>query len=227
MARPRSFPRSLPRPRLALRRRWRRARRSPALWWSAAAATAAAAALQVSSLDGRATARREAWGESEPVVVATHDLEAGAVIGPGDVTVEQWPHAVVPSGAITEVPTGQVVIAAVVDGEAVIDRRLAPEGLRGVAALVPDHHRAIAVPSSAAGFGTDAPPLSAGDRVDVLATFDVVDGDAPPTAPVAEAALVVDVGEGTVTVAVPVADAPRVAFAVARGTVTLALVGAS
>ncbi|MBA2282806.1 MAG: hypothetical protein H0W25_16485, partial [Acidimicrobiia bacterium] len=50
--------------------------------------------------------------------------------------------------------------------------------------------------------------------------------DTAPTGVVAHAATVVDVGDRAVTVAVPEADAPRLAFAAARGTVTLALVGA-
>jgi Flp pilus assembly protein CpaB len=150
------------------------------------------------------------------------------VLGADDVTVQRWPVAVVPAGAVADAPDGRIVTDAVVAGEAVVERRLAPGGLSTVAALVPEHHRAIAVPSSIGGLGTDAPPLTNGDRVDLLATFDVLDGDAPPTGAVAEGALVVDVGdEGTVTVAVPEEDAPRVAFAVARGTVTLALVGAA
>jgi Flp pilus assembly protein CpaB len=224
MVRPKPLP--IPVPRLPLRRWARRARRSPAVWWSAAAVTAALASVQVSALDGRAAARREAWGASTPVVVAARDLETGHVVGAGDTTVQRWPLAVVPAGALAQAPAGRVVTAAMLAGEAVVGQRLAPEGLSGVAALVPEHHRAIAVPSSTAGFGTDAPPLVSGDRVDVLATFDVLDGDAPPTDAVAEGALVVDVGDGTVTVAVLEDDAPRVAFAVARGTVTLALVGA-
>ena len=86
-------------------------------------------------------------------------------------------------------------------------------------------------PWSAGGLGTDTPPLRLGDRVDVLATFDVLDptdgsGGAEPTGAVADGALVVDVSDDAVTVAVPATDAARVAFAVARGTVTLALVGA-
>ncbi len=62
-----------------------------------------------------------------------------------------------------------------------------------------------------------------GDRVDVLATFDSTEGETEPTFPVAMGALVVDVAEEAVTVAVTPEEAPRVAFATARGTVTLAL----
>ncbi|MGH9150176.1 MAG: hypothetical protein ACRD0F_07540, partial [Acidimicrobiales bacterium] len=63
------------------------------------------------------------------------------------------------------------------------------------------------------------PPLTAGDRVDLLAT---VEGAA--TRSVAAGVVVVAADERTVTVAVTQADAVTVADAVVRGTVTVALV---
>ena len=202
-------------------RRWaRRARRSPAAWWSCAAVVAVLAVTRVG-----------AWGESRTVVVASGDLPPGHVVTLADVTVERWPVAVVPAGALADVPVGRTVTTPIVAGEAVVARRVAPDGLDGVAALLPEGHRAVAVPAAIDGFGAGVPPLAVGDRVDVLATFDVyVDeggSGAEPTGVVAAEALVVDVGDGAVTVAVPERDAPQVAFAAARGTVTLALVGMS
>ena len=219
-------------PSLPVRRLLRRARRSPAAWWAAAAALALFVATQVAALDDDAAARRQAWGDAVQVVVAARPLSAGDVVGPGDMTVQQWPAAMLPDGALAEVPAGRTVVAQIVAGEAVVADRVAPTGLRGVAALIPEGHRAIAVPSSSGGFGTDVPAFAVGDRVDVLATFDVIDVDdleasrSEPTGIVARDALVVDVTETAVTVAVLEHDTTRVAFAVARGTVTLALIGA-
>jgi hypothetical protein len=69
-------------------------------------------------------------------------------------------------------------------------------------------------------------PLEVGDRVDVLATFDPgVAGDGTPTFAVATGAVVVHVGRDAATVAVSQAAAPRVAYALAAGTVTLVLSG--
>jgi Flp pilus assembly protein CpaB len=65
-----------------------------------------------------------------------------------------------------------------------------------------------------------------GDVVDVLATFggEAAEGaGGEPTFPVATAAVVVDVGEESATVAVTEKEAARVAFAVVNGAVTLAL----
>lgn len=222
-----------PLPRIRFRRLLRRARRSPAVWWSAAALVALVAAARVGSIDDAAEARRASWGTPVPVVVAARDLPAGTVLGDGDVVTTSWPDAVVPAGALVSPPLGRTTSAAIMAGEAVVADRVAPDGLSDVAALLPPGWRAVAVPPSSAGFGSGAPPLQVGDRVDVLATFDALDltdgsNDPTPTEPVAEGALVVDVDPdgGPITVAVPTADAPDVAFAVARGIVTLTLVGA-
>jgi hypothetical protein len=125
--------------------------------------------------------------------------------------------------------------------------RLAPHGSTGAAALVPPGHRAVAVPVGPTG----APPLTEGDLVDVLAvsplgppptepsppaegdgeSAPVAEGDADgprdePAFALVEHALVVAAGERSVSVAVPQADAPAVAFAVSQGAVVLALTGA-
>jgi hypothetical protein len=134
----------------------------------------------------------------------------------------------------------------VVAGEPLVAGRLAPDGLTGAAALVPEGYRAVSVPTASAGF----PPVALGDRVDVLAVLppDLVrspateasptrgddapaggrpppDGDGAPAFPLVERALVVDVADEAVAVAVPQSAAPRVAFALAQGSVVLALVG--
>ena len=223
----RPAPLPIPVPRLALRRRLRRARRSPALWWSAAAAVAVIAAVRISAIEAEAEARRDAWGTPVEVVIATRELATGDTVTADDVTTVAWPEALVAGRVVADEPLGRLVTAPILAGEALVAGRLAPHGVSEVAARIPDGHRAVAVPVGAGGFGYDAPPLAVGDRVDLLATFDVLDGDAPPTAPVAESALVVAVDDAAVTVAVPRADAAPVAFATARGTVTLALVGAS
>lgn len=192
----------------------RRARRSLALRWVAVAAAAGAVAVSARSVGAEAVAAREAWGAGVAVAVATGDLDAGEVVGAGDVRVEERPAAVVPEGALTEPPVGRTVTAAVLAGEVLVEARVAPGGVRGVAALVPRGWLAVAVPTSSSGFGTPSPPLDVGDRVDVLAPD-----------PVAENALVVAVGEDAVTIAVPARDAGAVAEAVAVAVVTLALRG--
>ncbi|MGH9228469.1 MAG: hypothetical protein ACRD07_07000, partial [Acidimicrobiales bacterium] len=74
--------------------------------------------------------------------------------------------------------------------------------------------------------------LAIGDLVDVLAVVPLVAEEQPPPSgdapsfPLVEAAAVVDVGEQSITIAVPETDAPRVAWVLTNGSVVLALAGA-
>jgi hypothetical protein len=102
----------------------------------------------------------------------------------------------------------------------VLAGRLAPEGLQGVAALVPTGWRALAMPA-----GRAALRLSVGDRVDLVAAVDGTTDDASesPSFVLADNALVVAVDDESVTVAVPAEDAPRVALGIVTGSVVPAL----
>jgi Flp pilus assembly protein CpaB len=182
-----------------------------------------ATALTVNGLATRADRALRRWGDTVPVAVATQPLAPGDVVSASAAVVRHWPRAVVPPGALHSVPVGRTVVTAIYTGEVIADGRVAPDGLHGVAALLPPGTRALTVP-------TDGPTVAValGDRVDLLATFDPsAAGDGDPTFPVAEAATVVAVSDQSVTVAVAADDAPRLAFALAQGTVAIAVRGAS
>ncbi len=131
------------------------------------------------------------------------------------------PAAFLPEGWVGSAAAvvGRTVVVPLFRNAPVLRAQVAPDGLRGVAALVPPGARAVAVPT-----GGVTPKLRTGDLVDVLATFE---GEArageEPTVEVAAAALVVDVGEESATVAVTPDEARRVAFALSAGGVALAL----
>jgi Flp pilus assembly protein CpaB len=192
-------------------------RRFPIGWWVAAFVLAAVTFLTISSLVGRASALATRWGPPVDAVVAARSLPAGAVVASGDVLVRRVPSSMVPAAALRRPPVGRALLAPLARGELVTAGRVAPDGVGGLAALLPEGARALAVP-----VGPGTPPLRRGDRVDVLATFD----GGEPTFAVAEGAGVLAVsGEAkSVTVARTPDEAPRVAFALAEGTVTLALV---
>ncbi len=198
-------------------------RREPRLWWVLVLSSALAAGWLMSSVVAGAERARLAWGRSTTVLVVEHDLDAGERLGALDVRAVRWPAALVPPGALLEVPAHAVARTALVAGEVVLTARLAPAGLRGVAAALPPGSRAIAIPTEP---GT-APPLAVGDRVDVLvALAPEAAGDGPPGFSVATDALVVALDEAAVTIAVQREVAPRIAVALGQGAVTLALVGA-
>jgi Flp pilus assembly protein CpaB len=212
--------------------RARRAIVRPAVRRTVVVALALVTALAVTSLIEAAGAARDRWGATRPVAVATRDLRPGDVVDAGAVEVRELPRGVVGEATPAEAPVGAVVRHPILAGEPVAPARLAPDGLTGVAALVPAGERAVAVPVGPAG----VPPLAVGDLVDVVtvvpgdatAPADGVSGDGfgDPAFTLVERAAVVDVAEEAVTIAVPDRDAPRVAWAVANGAVVLALAGA-
>jgi Flp pilus assembly protein CpaB len=187
-------------------------RRRPVPFWVAAAAAALLTALLVGRLAGEAGAARDRWGERREVVVATADVAAGE---PVEAALRALPVAVVPAGALRSLPRGAVAAVDLAEGEVLLEGRLAG------GSILPEGTRGIALP---AGGGL---PLAVGDRVDVLATFDASVAGDEPTFAVARDAPVVHVGDDAVTVAVSESEAPRVAYALTAGSVTVVLSGTS
>ena len=186
---------------------WRRSRSRVGRWLVALGLAVVAAAV-VSQLTGQATATVAGWGHTRSVLVARHDLGPGRVITADDVVGRDLPDAAVPASAVT--------------GEIVSRQRLAPDGVQGIAALVPDGHRAVAVPTEGTGL-----VLRVGDRVDVFApgrTDGTVASRTDRTDPAATAALVVDVSATAVTIAVDRTEVAALARALGQGTPVLALI---
>ncbi|MBM9460865.1 pilus assembly protein CpaB [Nocardioides sp. zg-536] len=97
------------------------------------------------------------------LLVAAHDLPAGAVLGEGDLVARGVPPDVVPQGAVAH-PHGRVLAAPLRAGEAVTDVRLLGAGLARVAQA---GTRAVPVRLSDAA---QAALLQVGDRIDLLGT---------------------------------------------------------
>ncbi|HEV7760215.1 MAG TPA: SAF domain-containing protein [Acidimicrobiales bacterium] len=174
---------------------------------------------------------RSRWGDTRRVAVAQHDLGPGDVVDAGAVSVLDVPRAAVAGAATDVVPLGAVVRYPIAAGEPVVGTRLAPEGLTGVAALVPEGQRAVAIAVGPAG----VPPVHPGDRVDVVALTPApsetqeaeaeTEASPDPATTLVDHAVVVDVSDTAVTIAVPLALAPAVAYGAAQGLVVLTLVG--
>jgi Flp pilus assembly protein CpaB len=151
--------------------------------------------------------------------VATRDLAPGHVVDDGDVRVVNLPDAALPPRPLGRAAVGRTVRSAVLEGEALTEARLSTAAARGVAALLDDGTRAVALPVEA----DSAPPLQVGQRVDLVAVVAGAEGAAPEAGALAEGVEVVDVGEHAVTVAVDEGDVARVAAALAVGTITVVL----
>ena len=183
-------------------------------YWSGALALALVTGAFVTSVVRDAEAQAARYGSLRRVPVARHALAPGAVVRAGDITARMVPLAFLPRSPIATAPVGKTVVVPIAAGEVVLATKLAPDGLRGVAALLRPGERAVAVP-----IGPGTPPLSIGDQVDLLAT----ERDEASTVVVAHRARIVGVDERAVTVAVRATDAPAVATALAATAITLAL----
>lgn len=208
--------------RVMVRRRWvpRRVRHHLLVRVAGAVIVLFAVTSLVSRVVAPALDAQRRWGATRTVIVARHRLEIGDVVDAGAVDTQSWPVALVAPGALDAAPIGHTVIATIEPGEALVSARLAPDGLHGVAALLPAGSTAIAIP-----IGPTVVALAVGDRVDLIAGFDAASASAgqAPAFVVARDALVVAVDEQRATVAVRDDDAARVAFAVVAGTVVPAL----
>jgi Flp pilus assembly protein CpaB len=187
--------------------RWRG--RRPRRYWLVTMLAAAAAAALTMGVVGRAQTALEGLGTLVPVAVATRALEPGDAVGADDVTWRDLPSALLADDRVDHDPVGRTVTDLVVAGEAFVESRLAPDGPGGRSSAGRPGTRAIAVPMHPPPEG-----FAPGDRVDLLD----LDGW------LARDAVVVDVGEQSLTVAVTEDEAPAVARAVVDGVVTPALV---
>lgn len=187
--------------------------RRPWVYWALVALVAAAVASVTTGMVRDATASVRRFGAMVEVPVAARSVPMGTVLGAGDVAWRSLPAGVLPAEELERSPVGRTAWVPLVEGEALVVSKFAPLGSSGLAALLPAGARALAVPSV-----TGNPSLQRGDRVDVLVTI-----DGSPTEAVASGAMVLDVTPETVTVAVTTEDAPKVAFALSRGVVTLSL----
>jgi pilus assembly protein CpaB len=85
---------------------------------------------------------------SSKVVVAAVDIELGSRINPQMLTTADWPSGSVPTGTFKDVKDLQerVVKTAVLRGEAVVERKLAPAGTKGgLSAVIAEGKRAMTV----------------------------------------------------------------------------------
>lgn len=180
---------------------------------------AALTGLLVHRLTATASATVDRWGSTVEVWVAAVDLPVGHIVEPDDVVRHARPAAFVPAGAVIEDPTGRMLRHRVDAREILTDWRVGDGDALGVAGLVPDGWRAVAVPVHHAVL-----PVEPGQRVDVVAAGDPGDERGSLGTVVAAGARVVHVAEdGTVTVAVPADRVTRVAAALVGTVVTLAL----
>jgi hypothetical protein len=168
--------------------------RRPWIYWAIVAAVAAAGAIATASVLGGVNDERARWGDTDVVLVATRDVEAGESLA-RLLAERRYPVAMIPPGAVQSLEVGAAARHRLAAGEIVVDvdvaattapRSLIPPGWLGVAV----------VETVAAG-------AVVGDRVVVASEGIRLAADA----------LVVGRGDAVTVVAVPADEAPTVAAA--------------
>jgi Flp pilus assembly protein CpaB len=177
-------------------------------YWFVTLVAAALAGSITTTVVARAQSALSSYGTRTSVTVAERALARGHTITDADIARLDFPDGLLPDGWVDSDPIGRVVIDPVVDGEVLVEARLAAPDLAGSGALLETGTRAITIPVSA--------PLDAiviGDRVDLLDLDRWVARDA----------VVIGMTDTSLTVAVDEREAPAVARAVVDGAITPAL----
>ena len=191
------------------------ARHRVAYWFGVGAVACVAAATVQAKVDALDSAR-DAWGETRTVLVADRDLEPGEALD-GAVSSRALPVAALPADVMDHLDAGAVALHPLGAGEALAAHHVAPG--TGLAASLPAGTAGVVVPLAGPG-----PRLALGDLVDVVLVDDPLGATVADPAigdVLGEAAVIVDVVDSAVVVAVPDTDAPRVAAAAAAGRAVL------
>lgn len=103
--------------------------------------------------------------ETEQILVALTDIDAGAKLDVNNIRLEDWPKNKVPESAIRRVDDakGKFAVPRFFKGEPIVATRIS-DSTRGVADLIPDGYRAVPVKIEE---DTVMKAISPGDRVDV------------------------------------------------------------
>jgi len=203
---------------------WFRAARaapSTARWsWALAVVLVIAGVALTLDAQREAVAVRRAFGHTATVWVAGRDVAPGTTLTPADVRQRELPVALLPAPVLTagDDPTGRTALTPLAAGEVLLAHHLSGDPAAGPAAMLPPGSIGLTLPA-----GTDRPGLVAGQAVVLVLTGEPDPGRSGASGLVAGVVAATGGPDGTVMVGVPAAETVRVAAAVQRGTVTVAL----
>lgn len=195
----------------------RRAARLRLAAWCAAAVIAVLVHHTVSDAD----VRQRAWGRTRPVVVAARRIEAGTLLDTSVLTSDERPIAVLPDDTLRGVSPGQRATRSIERGEELTSSDVAPSGRSPVAAQLEPGRAAVVLQ-----LGEAAPPVDAGDRVDVITDVDPssaipVTAGASDATVVAHSATVISADVDLVVLSVAETEAAATAHAALVGGISL------
>jgi len=196
--------------------------------------------LIYSSIQKKAGGEKGVVLETQPIAIATVDLNWGTVVVKEMVKMEPYLKSSLPAGVYTDMGSlvGRVVVSSIRANEPFLESRVAPQTMKtgGVAAVISSKKRAVAVRVDnvigVAGF------IYPGNRVDVLVTLARGKTDQPITKMVLENVLVLATGSevqrakgkeekaspvDVITLEVAPEEAEKLALASTEGKLQLAL----
>jgi Flp pilus assembly protein CpaB len=168
-----------------------------------------------------ADVRQRAWGRTRPVVVAARRIEAGTLLDTSVLTSDERPIAVLPDDTLRGVSPGQRATRSIERGEELTSSDVAPSGRSPVAAQLEPGRAAVVLQ-----LGEAAPPVDAGDRVDVITDVDPssaipVTAGASDATVVAHSATVISADVDSVVLSVAETEAAATAHAALVGGISL------
>lgn len=156
------------------------------------------------SINSSATSAREKWTSRVTVLITASDIARGDVLTSSNTRAVQLPVATIAQDALTALPRGARARLSVAPNTPLTHSLIDDEEST---LSIPDGWRGVALPADA-----NAPMVTVGDRVDVIAQNKVI----------SQNALVVELSDSRgITIAVPATDAPTVASAAQSGFVSL------
>lgn len=111
--------------------------------------------------------------ETVTIVVAAREISRGEIVNEQHLTTREWPSGYQPPNAITDLAevVNRTAMVSILAGEPVLTGKIAEAGAgRGLAALIPEGHRAYTIQTSRVGSNVAGFVLP-GNRVDVLLTM--------------------------------------------------------
>ncbi|HTO00048.1 MAG TPA: SAF domain-containing protein [Microthrixaceae bacterium] len=184
---------------------------------------AAAVALMVYSTLSSAESARSGWGETVSLAMTTAPLDAGDALSGSSLRMVDVPRSLAPDSALSELPVGRRARTPLDRGEILTAAKVTDQMSGPVASKLVDDAQAVTLPLG------DAPaPLTPGDLVDVYGIVPDRSGSVVTSARmavVARSAVVMELTDSAVTLAVAHGEVAPTVEGIAGGSLRIVITG--
>ncbi|MFZ4669540.1 MAG: SAF domain-containing protein [Microthrixaceae bacterium] len=190
----------------------RRAARRRVMAWCAAAGLA----VVVHDIVSDADTRRDSWGRTTTVVVASRRIEAGTLLDTSVLASAERPLAALPDDTLTGIDPGQRATRSIERGEELTSADVAPSGRSPLASQLEPGRAAVVLQ-----LGDVAPAIDTGDHVDVVTDVEASPVTNSSATVVAHSATVISTDGDTAVLSVAEAEAAATAHAALVGGISI------